>query len=71
MASRQCLRRIVLSQIGDGGDGWVVEVLGVLMFDHPSSELPAHHFALLAKKTGTQIVVDRKGSMIPTFKDQN
>lgn len=39
-------------------DGWVVEVLGVLMFDHPSSELPAHHFALLAKKSGVQIVVD-------------
>lgn len=39
-------------------DGWVVEVLGVLMFDHPGSELPAHHFALLAKKSGTQIVVD-------------
>lgn len=39
-------------------DGWEVEVLGVLMFAHPSSELPAHHFALLAKKSGTQIVVD-------------
>lgn len=39
-------------------DGWAVEVLGVLMFDPPSSELPAHHFALLAEKSGTQIVVD-------------
>lgn len=39
-------------------DGWVVEVLGVLMFGHPGSELPAHHFALIAEKSGTQMVVD-------------
>lgn len=38
--------------------GWKVEVLGVLMFDHPSSELPLHHFALLGTKAGSQIVVD-------------
>lgn len=38
--------------------GWSTDIIGVLMLDHPSSELPVHHFALLGKKSSAQMVVD-------------